>query len=59
MREQIRLIFHRICERLVQDLHHLGIALVPAMCERLLWIALLSFAVFVALVAIQILMEPA
>lgn len=63
MHEDIRNFFCRLwpkfCERLTHNLHDLGIALVPAFYDKLLWIALFVTAIFVVLTAVQTLISEA
>jgi hypothetical protein len=63
MREDFRgtliRVVRTVCERLMHDLHHLGVAIMPAICERMAWIALLTVGVFIAFIAIQVLMSEA
>lgn len=63
MREGIRNIMSRLwprwCERVLHDLHHLGIAITPVICSRLFMIALLCVVIFFALAAIEVLISEA
>jgi hypothetical protein len=52
-------VFRTVCERLIHDIHHLGVAIMPAICERMAWIALLTVAVFIAFIAVQVLLSEA
>lgn len=61
MREDIHNVISRFlpsfCERIMRDLHHMGIAVVPLICERVFWVAILAAGVFMALAALEALVE--
>lgn len=44
-------------DRVGHDIHHFGAALVPLICEKLIWVVFLSISVFLALTALQAILE--
>lgn len=46
----------RVCERITHNLHDLGIAIVPILCDKLIWIALAVLIAFLILTIVQAIM---
>lgn len=63
MREDLHNVVSRLwpkfCERFTHNLHDLGIAVVPVVCDRIVWIALAVAAAFILLTAIQTIISEA
>lgn len=49
----------RFCERFTHNLHDMGIAVVPVVCDRIIWVAIAVAAAFILLTAIQTIIAEA
>lgn len=43
--------------RFSRDMHHLGVAMIPAICDRAVWVAVLTLTCFCGLIVVQIVIK--